>query len=89
MNKAYSQARPKLLPPEERIATFDQDGTLWVERPMYTQVVYCVDRVSEPRASSGRRFDITKAFGEQRRDGGWIAAAGLSSSGRQAGAAMS
>jgi hypothetical protein len=32
-------------PPEERIATFDQDGTLWVEHPMYTQVVYCLDRV--------------------------------------------
>src|SRR5262249_59735418 len=24
---------------------FDQDGTLWVEHPMYTQVVYCFDRV--------------------------------------------
>src|SRR5215472_17242386 len=36
---------PKFVPPEERIATFDQDGTLWVEHPMYTQVVYCLDRV--------------------------------------------
>jgi len=35
---------PKFVPPEERIATFDQDGTLWVEHPMYTQVVYCLDR---------------------------------------------
>ena len=33
------------VPPEERVATFDQDGTLWVEHPMYTQVVYCLDRV--------------------------------------------
>jgi hypothetical protein len=24
---------------------FDQDGTLWVEHPMYTQVVYCLERV--------------------------------------------
>jgi phosphoglycolate phosphatase-like HAD superfamily hydrolase len=31
--------------PDERIAVFDQDGTLWVEHPMYTQVVYCFDRV--------------------------------------------
>lgn len=31
--------------PEERIATFDQDGTLWVEHPMYTQVIYCLERV--------------------------------------------
>ena len=39
------QASPKFVPPEERIATFDQDGTLWVEHPMYTQVMYCLDRV--------------------------------------------
>src|SRR5262245_38681170 len=31
--------------PEARIATFDQDGTLWVEHPLYTQVVYCLERV--------------------------------------------
>jgi phosphoglycolate phosphatase-like HAD superfamily hydrolase len=33
------------VPPEERIVTFDQDGTLWVEHPMYTQVMYCFERV--------------------------------------------
>ena len=33
------------VPPEERVATFDQDGTLWVEHPIYSQVVYCLDRV--------------------------------------------
>jgi hypothetical protein len=27
---------PKFVPPEARIATFDQDGTLWVEHPMHT-----------------------------------------------------
>ena len=40
-------ASPKFVPPEERIATFDQDGTLWVEHPMYSQVVYCLDRVPD------------------------------------------
>ncbi len=39
------QANPKFVPPEERIAAFDQDGTLWVEHPMYTQVMFCLDRV--------------------------------------------
>jgi phosphoglycolate phosphatase-like HAD superfamily hydrolase len=39
------KASPKFVPPEERIATFDQDGTLWVEHPMYTQVRFCLDRV--------------------------------------------
>ena len=39
------QASQSYVRPEERIATFDQDGTLWVEHPMYSQVVYCLDRV--------------------------------------------
>ena len=39
------QSSPNFVPPEERLATFDQDGTLWVEHPMYSQVVYCLDRV--------------------------------------------
>src|SRR5215831_13230763 len=38
-------ASPNHVPPEDRIAVSDQDGTLWVEHPMYTQVVYCLERV--------------------------------------------
>ncbi|MDB5605138.1 MAG: family hydrolase [Bradyrhizobium sp.] len=37
---------PKFVLPEDRIATFDQDGTLWVEHPVYGQMMYCFDRVS-------------------------------------------
>jgi phosphoserine phosphatase len=33
------------VPPAERIATFDNDGTLWVEYPVYTQLVFAMDRV--------------------------------------------
>ena len=33
------------VPPGERIATFDNDGTLWVEHPMYTQLAFGLDRV--------------------------------------------
>jgi phosphoglycolate phosphatase-like HAD superfamily hydrolase len=36
---------PKFVPPAERVATFDQDGTLWVSHPMYSQVMYCLERV--------------------------------------------
>ncbi|MBN9510398.1 MAG: haloacid dehalogenase-like hydrolase [Alphaproteobacteria bacterium] len=39
------RASAQFVPPEGRIATFDQDGTLWVEHPIYTQVVYCLERV--------------------------------------------
>jgi phosphoglycolate phosphatase-like HAD superfamily hydrolase len=40
------QTGSKFVPAEDRVATFDQDGTLWVEQPMYTQVVYCLERVA-------------------------------------------
>jgi phosphoserine phosphatase len=42
-----TQGSRAFVAPAERIATFDQDGTLWVEHPMYSQVVYCLDRVPE------------------------------------------
>ena len=42
-----TQGSPQFVPPAERIATFDQDGTLWVEHPMYSQVMYCLERVPE------------------------------------------
>ena len=38
---------PQFVPPDRRIATFDQDGTLWVEQPMYTQVMFALDRVKD------------------------------------------
>jgi hypothetical protein len=39
------EGSPNFVPPAERIATFDNDGTLWVEHPMYTQLVFALDRV--------------------------------------------
>lgn len=33
------------VPPEERIATFDNDGTLWPSHPMYAQLAFAVDRI--------------------------------------------
>jgi phosphoserine phosphatase len=36
---------PDFVPPPERIATFDQDGTLWVEHPVYSQLVFILDSV--------------------------------------------
>jgi phosphoglycolate phosphatase-like HAD superfamily hydrolase len=39
------RSSPSYVLPDDRIAVFDQDGTLWVEHPMYTQVVFCLERV--------------------------------------------
>ncbi|MGD8376830.1 MAG: HAD family hydrolase [Acidobacteriota bacterium] len=36
---------PDFVPPSERIATFDNDGTLWTEHPVYTQLAFALDRV--------------------------------------------
>src|SRR5262245_31831258 len=38
---------PHFVPPGERVATFDEDGTTWVEHPMYTEVVFSLDRLVE------------------------------------------
>ena len=37
---------PDFVPPAERIAVFDNDGTLWLEQPVYAQLVYALDRVA-------------------------------------------
>ena len=42
-----SEGGADFVPPEDRIATFDQDGTLWVEQPLYTQAMFALDRVAE------------------------------------------
>ncbi|MBV8454581.1 MAG: haloacid dehalogenase-like hydrolase, partial [Deltaproteobacteria bacterium] len=39
------QSSPNFVPAGQRVAEFDQDGTLWVEHPQYTQVVYCLQHV--------------------------------------------
>ena len=39
------KSTPKFVPPSERIATFDNDGTLWAEQPMYFQFLFALDRV--------------------------------------------
>ncbi len=49
-----TQGSQKFVPTSERVATFDQDGTLWVEYPMYSQVMYCLDRVPARRMTSSR-----------------------------------
>ena len=42
-----TKSSPYYVVPTDRIATFDNDGTLWVEYPTYTQVLFAFDRVKE------------------------------------------
>jgi hypothetical protein len=41
------KSSPAFVPSAERIVTFDNDGTLWVEHPMYTQLAFALDRIKE------------------------------------------
>lgn len=43
--KVTKEGSPDFVPPADRIATFDNDGTLWVEHPIYTQLAFALDRV--------------------------------------------
>ncbi|MGA2400744.1 MAG: HAD family hydrolase [Syntrophobacteraceae bacterium] len=43
--KVTKKGSPDFVPPAERIATFDNDGTLWAEQPMYFQFIFALDRV--------------------------------------------
>jgi phosphoglycolate phosphatase-like HAD superfamily hydrolase len=38
---------PSFVPPSDRIAVFDNDGTLWVEQPLYVQAFFVFDRVRQ------------------------------------------
>jgi len=44
VEKVTNEDSPDFVPAEERIAVFDNDGTLWVEQPMYTQLAFIIDR---------------------------------------------
>jgi len=43
--KVTQEGSPDFVPPAERIAVFDNDGSLWAERPMYFQLLFALERV--------------------------------------------
>jgi len=45
VQKVTKEGSPDFVPPAERIATFDNDGCLWAEQPMYFQLLFALDRV--------------------------------------------
>ena len=49
VTKVTKAGSPDFVPEPERIATFDNDGTLWSEQPMYFQLLFAVDRVKARR----------------------------------------
>lgn len=47
VEKVTEKDSPEFVEPQERIAVFDNDGTLWVEHPMYVQLAFALDRVKQ------------------------------------------
>ena len=45
VEKVTKDGSADFVPPNERIATFDNDGTLWAEQPMYFQFLFAMDRI--------------------------------------------
>jgi len=45
VQQVTDRSSPQFVPPAERIATFDNDGTLWPSHPMYTQLAFALDRI--------------------------------------------
>jgi phosphoglycolate phosphatase-like HAD superfamily hydrolase len=47
VEKVTKEGSPDFIPPNKRIATFDNDGTLWAEQPLYFQLAFAIDRIKE------------------------------------------
>ena len=47
VTQATDETSPRFVPPAERIAVFDNDGTLWPEKPLYFQLIYAIDTVKK------------------------------------------
>lgn len=64
VTKVTTAGGPEYVPPAERIATFDNDGTLWNEQPLYVQFVFALDRVKAlaPQHPEWRRTQPYKAI---------------------------
>jgi hypothetical protein len=45
VKRVTAKGGKEFVPPAERIAVFDNDGTLWAEQPLYFQLVFALDRV--------------------------------------------
>ena len=52
MTRVTTEGSPDFVPPADRVATFDNDGTLWCEQPVYFQAFFVFDRVKQLAATN-------------------------------------
>jgi phosphoglycolate phosphatase-like HAD superfamily hydrolase len=65
VEKVSKEGSPDFVPEPERIAVFDNDGTLWVEQPMYVQLAFALDRVKAEAPNHPDDMKTLAAFGEK------------------------
>jgi phosphoglycolate phosphatase-like HAD superfamily hydrolase len=58
VKETTTQASPRFVEPEERIAAFDQDGTTWVEQPAYVQVLFAFHQLGVMAAKDPSLMEI-------------------------------
>ena len=76
VERVTREGSPDFVPPESRIAAFDNDGTLWSEQPMYFQLAFAIDRV-KALAPEHPEWKTTQPFqGVLEGDASAVAAAG-------------
>jgi phosphoglycolate phosphatase-like HAD superfamily hydrolase len=61
VKEVTDETNPNFVKPADRIATFDNDGTLWSERPVYFQLLFAIDRVKE-LAPQHPEWETTQPF---------------------------
>jgi len=61
IQRVTTEANPGFVPPAQRIAVFDNDGTLWSEQPAYVQLLFAIDRV-KTLASRHPEWRTTQPF---------------------------
>jgi hypothetical protein len=58
VKETTTQGSPKYVEKEERIATFDQDGTMWVEQPTYSQIMFTFHQLGVMAAKDPKLKDL-------------------------------
>jgi len=61
VKKVTTKGSPDFVPPEQRIAVFDNDGTLWAEQPIYSQFFFVIDQL-KAQAPQHPEWKTTEPF---------------------------
>ena len=68
------ETSPRYVPPEERVAVFDNDGTLWCEKPMYIQLDYLLRKLAAQAENDPNLRQIQPWKAAWQKDFEWLGA---------------